>query len=104
MYACAMFSVIYRWKLHPGMESDFASAWRAATIAIRDKYNTRGSRLHLADDGTYYAYAVWPSRSAWEEAQWAGAVLKEAADKMRACTLERLETVPLDVVEDMLQP
>jgi hypothetical protein len=25
-----------------------------------------GSRLHVAEDGTWVAYAQWPSREAWE--------------------------------------
>ncbi len=53
------FAVMYRWRIHPGMEDDFIAAWTEVTKSLVHE-GSFGSRLHLADDGTYVGYAQWP--------------------------------------------
>ena len=36
------------------------------TEALKRERRALGSRLHRDDDGTWLAYAQWPSREAWE--------------------------------------
>jgi quinol monooxygenase YgiN len=62
-----MFAAIYRWNVHPGCEEEFSHAWVELTRLIRQFLGSLGSRLHRADDGSFVAYAQWPSRSAWEQ-------------------------------------
>lgn len=96
------FTVLYRWRLVPGREGDFEAAWAEMTDLIRARCGGLGSRLHRAADGTFVAYAQWPSRAAWEGASSddprAGA-LREA---MAAGVQETLPTETFDVVNDLL--
>jgi quinol monooxygenase YgiN len=61
-----MFTLIYRWRVHPGREQQFVDAWLRMTEIIRDREGSLGSRLHRAQDGLFVAYAQWPSQQAWE--------------------------------------
>ena len=64
---------------------------------------TGGSRLHRTADGELVAYAVWPSREAWEEAGKLPSANPEAGAKMRECIDQSLGATMLDVVEDVLR-
>jgi quinol monooxygenase YgiN len=97
-----MFAVLYRFKLLPETEQTFREAWGTATHAIRSHYGTSGSRLHRADDGILFAYAVWPDRATWEKAQTLPSVSPEAGVAMRACMAEPMTSTPLEVVDDLL--
>lgn len=102
------FAVIYRFRVRPEAEAEFVAAWSAMTALIRQHRGGRGSRLHRGDDGVLYAYAQWPERALWEsDAPWPAGVADEA-DRLRtamaAATLERLPTIPLAVLEDLLLP
>jgi heme-degrading monooxygenase HmoA len=61
------FCIIYQWKLRPGKEREFMQAWERLTQEIREIGGGRGSRLHRSADGTWVAYAQWPSERAWKE-------------------------------------
>lgn len=98
-----MFAVQYRWRMKPGMEDTFRAAWRTMTEAIRARHQTSGSRLHRTDDGELVAYAVWPSRQAWEAARKQASADPEAGAAMRACIEQSLGAVPLDIVDDLLR-
>ncbi len=63
------FTVIYRWRLHPGMEEQFQSQWAISTERILREEGGLGSRLHRADDGSWIGYAQWPDRATWEHAR-----------------------------------
>jgi heme-degrading monooxygenase HmoA len=99
-----MFAVVYRWKLKPGTEESFRDAWKTATEAIAHRSGTGGSRLHRADDGTFVAYAIWPSRKAWEDARALPSAAPEAGTTMRECIEQSLETLPLEVLDDRWRP
>lgn len=97
-----MFAVIYRWRLKPGTESQFAVAWAERTRAIRSHDGGLGSRLHRADDGWLVAYAQWPSRAAWEAFMAQTAAPSPASIFMRSCIEASEPPVCLEVVEDLL--
>ena len=56
-----MHTVVYRWKIKSGSEEKFKEHWAEATRFFVTEQKSLGSRLHLANDGTHYAYAQWPS-------------------------------------------
>jgi len=97
-----MFVVQYRWRLLPGTEDAFRAAWRAMTEAIRARHGTSGSRLHRTDDGELLAYAVWPSRQAWEAARAQPSSDPQAGAAMRACIAHSYDPTPLAVIDDLL--
>lgn len=92
MAAKTGFAVVYQWKLKAGKEAQFHEAWNQLTVLLRDKRGARGSRLHHTDNGTFVAYAQWPSRAQWE----------------RSCSLhkldEELSQQMLDAVEETYSP
>jgi heme-degrading monooxygenase HmoA len=96
------FCVIYRWKLREGKEESFRQAWEMITLDIKDMRGGLGSRLHQADDGTWYAYAQWPSREAWKKSQKAGPVNDEASEWMAEAVEESFDPVPLHPIRDLL--
>jgi hypothetical protein len=54
-----MFAVIYRWRVHPEKRDDFETGWRLVSEAVMERYGSLGSRLHVAEDGTYLSYGRW---------------------------------------------
>ena len=97
-----MFVMQYRWRLQPGTEDTFRAAWRTMTTAIRARHGTSGSRLHRTDDGELLAYAVWPSREAWEAALSQPTSDLEAGAAMRACIAHSYAPLPLSIIDDLL--
>jgi len=63
-----MFVAVYWWRVHPGKEEQFATAWARGTDLIRQKYGSYGSRLHRDGDGRFVGYAEWPDRETWQRA------------------------------------
>lgn len=98
-----MFTVIYSFEVHPGMEETFIEGWKELTFLIRDYEGGLGSRLHQLSDNEYLAYAQWPDRKAWEEA---GGNLPDEAqvwrDKMKSSCVKIETKYELTVVEDLL--
>ncbi len=89
------FAVVYQWRLKPGMETQFETAWEALTALLRSARGargSRGSRLHRTDNGTLVAYAQWPDRASWE----------------RSCKLHELDATlsqrMLDAVDETWSP
>ena len=98
----AGFAVIYRWRLHAGMERQFQQAWERATPLLMRQRGALGSRLHKAEDGTWFAYALWPSKLAWEQSRALPSVDPEASRQMREAEAEAFEPVLLTPVADFL--
>ena len=97
-----MFAVIYRWRLKPGTEAQFASAWAERTRAIMNQEGGLGSRLHRSDNGWFVAYAQWPSRAAWEGFMATNSPPSTAGTLMRSCIEASEEPLGLEVVSDLL--
>jgi heme-degrading monooxygenase HmoA len=97
------FVVIYHWRLRPGKEAQFRQGWERGTRALMRLRGALGSRLHRADDGTWVAYAQWPSRAAWEKSRSSESVDAEASRMMRDAELEAYPPVLLIPVADFLQ-
>ena len=100
--AHSIFIVLYRWRLHPGMESSFIAAWSQVTESLRTERGSLGSRLHKGDDGLWYSYAQWPSAEAREEAFALGSVDSTASAAMEAAIAERFPEIALEPVADFL--
>jgi heme-degrading monooxygenase HmoA len=98
------FAVIYRWKVNPSKEEQFWLAWEEVTKAIRQFDGGLGSRLHKASDGTWLAYAQWPSREMWKRAGGAGDRVKTAMHLLNDAIEERLPHIELEPIADHLVP
>ena len=103
-----MFVAIYCWRVRPGMEDQFREGWRRMTETLYRHHGSLGSRLHRNYDGTWFAYAQWPDRKHWEQAQEAACGSAADALLMMRDSLENpgdLESVAfrLVVTDDVLQ-
>ena len=96
------FVVIYRWRLHPGMERQFQQAWERATPLLMQHRGALGSRLHKSDDGTWVAYAQWPTRQSWEQARASATLDPEASRQMREAEAESFAPILLTPLADFL--
>ncbi len=72
------------------------------TIEIRDNCGGLGSRLHKADNGSFIAYAQWKNKAMWENASNIPTIDEEAATMMRDSIEERLPTVFMNAIDDLL--
>lgn len=97
-----MFAVIYRFRVAPDAAADFEAGWHRLTLAIRARCDAYGSRLHVAGDGTYVAYARWPSAEARAACWAAGSPDAEAARVMRTAVVEEFEETRLTIIDDLL--
>ena len=97
-----MFVVLYRWRIKPGMEDRFATAWAEATRSLLAR-GSLGSRLHAGNDGCWYGYAQWPDAQARASAV-ASDAQHDARLRMRECIAESLPEIVLTPVSDFLRP
>ena len=102
-------AIIYRWRIHPGQEAQFAAAWRIVTDAIVTGCGSHGSCLHQDSDGIFVAYARWQSEAARQAcfttqraASANNAELTNARATMRAAIVESLPEQLLTVYDDVL--
>jgi len=96
------FCVVYRWVVREGMEQQCREAWARLTEAIRRERGGLGSRLHLADDGSWVAYAQWPDRETWAAAQLLDPPDAEAAQQMDDAIEARLAPIVMEPQLDLL--
>ncbi len=96
------FAVIYRVRLHPGMEAQYVSAWSTLTKRLRAERGGLGSRLHRGPEDIWYAYAQWPSAEARTRAFGLGTVDAEAERLMDEAIAERLPEIVLEPVANYL--
>ena len=96
------FAVIYRWRVHPGMEESFTAAWETLTRGIREGRGGLGSRLHRAEDGTWVAYAQWPDRATWANMQEMGSLDAAASADLKEAVAESFDPILLEPVRDLL--
>lgn len=97
-----MYVAFYRWRLKPGTEKVFEDHWNRGTLLFRNDHRALGSRLHKADDGTWFAYAQWPSREMYHSKRELSAQHKETLNKMAECVLESFPPILGDVACDLL--
>ena len=96
------FVVLYRWRIKPGTEDRFATAWAEATRSLLTR-GSLGSRLHAGSDGYWYGYAQWPDAQTRASA-FAGDAQHAAGLRMRECIVDSLPEIVLTPVSDFLQP
>lgn len=61
-----MYAVAYRFPLlvqSPETDAQFVTVWSELTDYFKVQCGALGSRLHLGEDGAFYAYAQWPNEA-----------------------------------------
>lgn len=98
-----MFIAIYRCQVKSGYEEQFIQNWHKLTQLIYQNQGGLGSRLHqnYHQKNEYIAYAQWPSRELWEQANQQPLDWSEARKLMRE-SCSHLETIyQLEVIDDL---
>jgi len=99
-----MFVAVYRMRLKPGLEEQYAEAWHAATQVAIDHNGLGGSTLFRNTDGTWVAVARWPDREARQRFFDRTDHDPEVRARQAAAVVEHLPTLELDCVDDMRAP
>ncbi len=61
-----MFVALYEFKVKPGRDEEFKSAWHVTTQGIYHEFGSMGSRLHTTEKPhVFIGYAQWPSKEIW---------------------------------------
>ena len=66
-----MYCVSYKFTLlsnNSETRRQFIEVWSGLTVFFRENCGALGSRLHYGADGSFYAYAQWPSLAVKEAA------------------------------------
>ena len=95
------FTVLYRWRLRPGMEASFIEAWSQVSHELRLR-GSLGSRLHRGPEGVWYSYAQWPSAAQRSLAFAAPPGNPAASAAMQEAIAESLPEIVLESVSDLL--
>lgn len=95
-------AILYRWRVKAGKEDQFRAAWERITRLLMEHRGALGSRLHRAEDGSFIAYAQWPSRAAREASTALGPIDAAAAAEMDDAVAESEAPVWLSPVADYL--
>jgi len=98
------FAVLYQWEIKPGKVRQFAAAWSEMTEALRSQRGALGSRLHRSEQGTWMAYAQWPTRALYERSGDLGPVHPEALELLQDAVADTWPPVFLTPHDDQLDP
>ncbi len=96
-------AALYHWRIKPGREAEFASAWEAGTRLIHQACGSYGAILHRGADGLFWSYASWPDEATrqkcFAEHDWFS---MDCFKTMQDCVAERFDEVTLEVLSDQL--
>lgn len=97
-------AVIYRWRVKPGLEEQFARGWSEGTAAIHERCASFGARLHRPRDGgdVWVSYARWPDEASRKACFAANDFRQLGFAKMREAVAETLPETVLNIVDDQL--
>lgn len=100
-----MFVVLYRWRIKPDLESQFAESWSEISAYYRAHFGSLGSRLHRGSDGLFYSYAQWKSAEQREDS-FASEVsaVSEAGRRASEAIEESFPEIILEIVSDYIIP
>ena len=97
-----MYCVIYKFIVHSSKAEDFIAGWKGLTQETYKNERSLGSRLHKVSEMEYLAYAQWPSKEVYENAN----NMSEAAHRYRNQMRESCVSIEvlneMQVVEDLL--
>ena len=97
-----MLVVIYQWSVKPGQEANFEDGWHKVTESLYQR-GSLGSRLHRAENGTYLAYAQWPSKETRQKAFDIGSAHPEGEALMAAAIEVSKPPILTYVTDDLLR-
>ena len=97
------FSVVYTFKVKEGRQVEFVQNWTALTKLIYEYEGSLGSRLHQVDEHLFMAYALWPNRKTFDEANNLPKEAIEIREKQKSCLEEFKIAYQSTIVTDLLK-
>lgn len=98
-----MFIAVYRYRLKPDAEAQFARDWAEVTRRGITEGKSLGSTLGKAQDGTWVAIARWPTKRQRDD--WFNSIpIDGARTRIRAAIETWIEEIEVEVVEDLSVP
>ncbi len=95
-----MFVAVYRYRLKPGAETQFASDWAEVTRRGIEEGRSLGSTLGKAQDGSWVAIARWNTKQQRDD--WFASIPVDGARaRMRAAIENWIDDLEVEVVENM---
>lgn len=98
------FAVLYQWQVKAGKVRQFATAWADLSDALKAERGALGARLHRADQGTWMAYAQWPSRAVYEQVGTLEQVFPDALARLQDAVEDTWPPIFLTPHDDRLEP
>ena len=99
-----MFVAVYRMRLKPGLEEQYARDWAEVTQVAIDHYGSGGSALFKGGDGVWTAIARWPDREARRRFFERPDFDADQRARQQDTVAELLPTLELDSVIDLWTP
>lgn len=97
-----MHCIIYSFKVKPNCESEFIEGWSGLTKETYKNEDSLGSRLHMVKASEYIAYAQWPSKEVYENADNMSKAAHAYRNQMRA-SCDSIEVLnKMEIIEDLL--
>ena len=97
-----MIVYMYRWRIKKDKAAQFQENWEKVTVILREHCGSYGSRLHIADDGTYVGYAQWPDKDTRDKCKINQPELNAARTLMKDAVEEMLPDICLEIKSDFL--
>ncbi|TSJ47802.1 antibiotic biosynthesis monooxygenase family protein [Fluviicola chungangensis] len=96
-----MFTVSYRFTIHPQQNEALEGAWKEVTKLIYQHCGSLGSRLYKASEDSYIGIAQWPDKATWETYDLTEADPNDWRAKMRACCISTEKLDELELIHDL---
>lgn len=97
------FSVVYSFKVKEGKQDEFIQNWKKLTALIYENAGSLGSRLHQVDQCLFMAYALWPDRNTFKEANKLPIEAEEIREKQKSCVEEFKIVYQSHIVADLIK-
>jgi hypothetical protein len=97
-----MFAIIYEFDVKMENAVAFTEIWHILTTRIKALCDSQGSRLHKLNDSSWIAYALWPSRDAWETSDLNQPEMVELRQQLFDICDDIRIAYQMDVVDDLI--
>lgn len=96
-----MFTVSYRFTIHPKQNQALEEAWKEVTKLIYQHCGSLGSRLYKASETSYIGIAQWPDKATWENYDITESDPDNWRAKIRACCISIEKLDELELIHDL---
>lgn len=96
-----MFTISYRFIIHPQQNEAFESSWKEVTELIYRHCGSLGSRLYKTSETSYIGIAQWPDKYTWQNSSLEDFDPENRRAKMRTCCVSIEKLDELELIHDL---